>query len=159
MQRIEALINDIQFVIDDAGTVPFSKKVLVDSDEIEQILNEIKDSLPEEIKEAKWINEEKDKILSAADQEKNTIIDNSRKEADEIVKNAQARAEELISDNTITKQATKYGEDLVKKAEDNARVLKEQSINYVDEMLAITQDRLQEILQELESNRNELRED
>lgn len=159
MQRIEALINDIQFVIDDAGTVPFSKKVLVDSDEIEQILSEIKDSLPEEIKEAKWINEEKDKILSAADQEKNTIIDNSRKEADEIVKNAQARAEELVSDNTITKQATKYGEDLVKKAEDNARILKEQSINYVDEMLAITQDRLQEILQELESNRNELRED
>lgn len=158
MQRIEALINDIQFVIDDAGTVPFSKKVLVDSDEIEQILNEMKNSLPEEIKQAKWINEEKDKIISAADQEKNTIIDNARKEADEIIKNAQQRAEELISENTITEQATKYGEDLVERAEDNARMLKEQSVNYVDEILAITEDRLHEILDELASNRNELKE-
>lgn len=156
---INQLIEELEDIIDDGGSVPFSKKVLVDADEVTDILNDMRQSLPEEIKQAQWVTDEKDRILSEADREAKSIVEDARKQSDDIVNEGLDRVHNMIDEHEITKKAEEYGEEIVTKAEKNARMLKSQSINYVDEMLLATQDKLKELLDLLEENRNELRED
>lgn len=153
------LIEEMEDLMDGASTVPFSKKVMVDADEVLEILTEMREALPEEIKQAQWVTEEKERIVTEAEREADAIRKGAQKDADEMNKDAQKRFEALINEHDITKQAEKYGEEIVSKAEQNARVLKMQSITYVDEMLATTQNKIQDLLVVLEDNRKELKKD
>lgn len=153
------LIEEMEDLMDEASTVPFSKKVMVDADEVLEILSEMREALPEEIKQAQWVTEEKERIVTEADREADAIRKAAQKDADDMNKDAQKRFEALINEHDITKQAEKYGEEIVSKAEQNARVLKMQSITYVDEMLATTQNKIQDLLIVLEENRKELKKD
>lgn len=153
------LIEEMEDLMDGASTVPFSKKVMVDADEVLEILTEMREALPEEIKQAQWVTEEKERILTEAEREADAIRKGAQKDADDMNKDAQKRFEALINEHDITKQAEKYGEEIVSKAEQNARVLKMQSITYVDEMLATTQNKIQDLLIVLEDNRKELKKD
>lgn len=153
------LIEEMEDLLDGASTVPFSKKVMVDADEVLEILTEMREALPEEIKQAQWVTEEKERILTEAEREADAIRKAAQKDADDMNKDAQKRFEALINEHDITRQAEKYGEEIVSKAEQNARVLKMQSITYVDEMLATTQNKIQDLLVVLEDNRKELKKD
>lgn len=153
------LIEEMEDLMDGASTVPFSKKVMVDADEVLEILTEMREALPEEIKQAQWVTEEKERIVTEAEREADAIRKGAQKDADGMNKDAQKRFEALINEHDITKQAEKYGEEIVSKAEQNARVLKMQSITYVDEMLATTQNKIQDLLIVLEDNRKELKKD
>lgn len=153
------LIEEMEDLMDGASTVPFSKKVMVDADEVLEILTEMREALPEEIKQAQWVTEEKERIVTEAEREADAIRKGAQKNADDMNKDAQKRFEALINEHDITKQAEKYGEEIVSKAEQNARVLKMQSITYVDEMLATTQNKIQDLLIVLEDNRKELKKD
>ncbi|MGO4986665.1 ATPase [Gallicola sp. Sow4_E12] len=153
------LIEEMEDLMDGASTVPFSKKVMVDADEVLEILTEMREALPEEIKQAQWVTEEKERIVTEAEREADAIRKGAQKDADDMNKDAQKRFEALINEHDITKQAEKYGEEIVSKAEQNARVLKMQSITYVDEMLATTQNKIQDLLIVLEDNRKELKKD
>ena len=53
------LLDEIEDIIEDGTSVPFSKKILVDTEELLDILKEIRIRLPDEIKQAAWIKEEK----------------------------------------------------------------------------------------------------
>ncbi|WP_099203073.1 ATPase [Miniphocaeibacter massiliensis] len=151
------IIEEIEDLIDEASTVPFSKKVMVDSDELFQLLQQVRQNLPEEIRQAQWINEEKDRIMAEAERDADAIKDEAKKESDKIIQDAKETFNQMINEHEVTKKANQYGEEIVSKAEQNARTLKLQSVTYVDEMLGVTQDRLKELLDVLEENRNELR--
>lgn len=153
------IIEEIEDLLDEASTVPFSKKVMVDTDEVFHLLQQIRQNLPGEIKQAQWVNEEKDRILAEAERDSQTIKDNASKEADKIVNDAKDTFNNMISEHEITKSANDFAEDIVTKAEENAKVLKTQSMTYVDEMLAATQERLKDILNDLEEDRKELKQD
>lgn len=152
------LISELEDLIDDGNSIPFSKKVMVDASEMTEILNQMRNSIPEEIKQAQWTNSEKDRILSEAERESKSILENARKESDQIINQGKDQVQSMIDQHEITKKAEEYGEQIVSKAEQNARLLKSQSINYVDEMLLTTQEKLKELLEVLEENRSELRE-
>ncbi len=151
------LIEEIEDLVDDAQSVPFSKKVMIEPDEIYEILKEMRTSLPEEIKQANWINDEKDRIISEAQSEADQEKAEARKEIERANDEAHQRYASLVNEHEITKEATRIGEEIVAKAEQNARTLKMQSITYVDEMLGQTQDSLKHLLTILEDNRNELK--
>ena len=74
------LINEMEDVMDEASAVPFSRKVSVDPDEIYEILAEMKDSLPQEIKQAEWTYQEKDRIIGEAEAEAKRRLEQTDKE-------------------------------------------------------------------------------
>ncbi len=156
---VNQIIEEIEDLLDDASTVPFSKKVLVDSDDILHLLQQIRQGLPAEIKQAQWVNEEKDKILAEAERDAEEIKSNAGREADKIINDAKETFNNMISDHEITKSANRYAEDIVTKAEKNAMILKNESMTYVDELLATTQEKLKDILSDLDEDRKELRND
>ena len=150
------LVEEIEDLIENAGSVPFSKKVMIDADELYDILHDIRKSLPEEIKQANWIAEEKDRILQDAGAEASNIIENAHKEEENIVKDARSRVDKMVDDHQIVQEARDKAQAIHEKAEAAARDMKVQSINYVDELLASSQTNLENVLKTISENRNEL---
>ena len=68
--QIQELLEALKDVIDEGKEVPFVKKIVVDGEEILDILIEIKKNLPNEIKQAAWITEERTRILQEAKKSK-----------------------------------------------------------------------------------------
>ena len=60
------LIDEIEDIIEAGTTVPFSGKVMIDKEEVLEIIKEIRIKLPDEIKQAAWIKEERQRILAQA---------------------------------------------------------------------------------------------
>ena len=96
------LLEFLQDTIDRAPKVPMSGKVMVDRREIHDTIDEIINYFPEEFKKARWINDEKDRILSEAKRdlesmkEQTEMIKRQNIENHDIVQDAKLRAQEIL---------------------------------------------------------------
>ncbi|MFY9213507.1 MAG: ATPase [Tissierellaceae bacterium] len=140
------LLDEIEDIIEDGTSVPFSKKILVDTEELLDILKEIRIRLPDEIKQAAWIKEEKQRILAEA-----------QKDADNILNEAEYKLEELIDQEGITKAAQERAEEIINKAQTTAKEIRLGAMEYADSLLAETQEQLKELIETINENRRELR--
>lgn len=142
------LLDELEDIIEDSGTVPLTKKVMVDGDIILEIIKEIRLRLPDEIKQAVWIKEEKQRILAEA-----------HKDADNMLNEAEYKLEELIEKEVITKKAKERAEEIIGKAQHNAKEIRLGAMEYADSLLAETQDKLKGVINLINENRKELRGD
>ena len=99
------LIDKLDDLVHNAKPVPLTDQVRVDKEEIYDILDQMRATIPEEIKQARWIVKERQEMLAEA-----------KREAERIVKEARERQERLISDEEITKQAERAAEDIIEDA-------------------------------------------
>ena len=67
--EIEDMLASIDEILEQAKSVPFSDKVMVERNEIMEITKEIRLRLPTEIEQSKWVLEEKNRILADAQKE------------------------------------------------------------------------------------------
>ncbi len=151
------LIEELEDEMDDATSIPLSKKVAIDPDTIFEIIKEIRASLPEEIRQAKWVNEERDHILQEANDQAQQLIDQAKQRAAESDQDTQKRFNELVNDHRITQEATKKGEAMIEQAKEQSRQIRQSVFAYVDEILSNTQDNLNSVIAELDHNRSELK--
>ena len=106
------LINELEDLIDKGVPVPFTGRCLLDKDELLELIQEIKLKLPTDLEQAKWLQAERE-----------TIISDAKKE------------EELIDENEITKQAAEKANSIVERANADARTTKNESYQYADRLL------------------------
>ena len=151
------LVDELDEVLNEASSVPFSRKVAVDPDEVLEILKEIRDSVPEEIKQARWVNEERDRILSEAENQANSLKRNAEKEVEKGYEDAQKHYRQLVNEHEITKEAKRYGQELVAQAEKEAKGIRQSAINYVDGLLKEASDQLKDTLKTIDNNRGQLK--
>lgn len=141
-------VDEIEDIVESAGNVPFTKKVMVDSEEILDIIREIRLKIPVEMKEATLIKEEKQKILSDA-----------HTNAESILNNAEGKIEQLIEEENITKLAKERAKEVIVRAQSNAKDIRLGAMEYADSLLLDTQENLKEAIVLLNDNRKELRGD
>lgn len=135
----ESLIGELYGLLDAAWSLPLSHgRSVVDRDEVRQILDELRDTLPQEIRKAKAIVADRSKILTDA-----------KKEADSIIRVATERARALTSDNNITRNAQKRANELVVSAQKQAREMRRASSEYVDDLMRRAEEGLAGQLTEL----------
>ena len=92
--EIFTLLETIEEMLEDSKKLPFTNKAIVDKEQVLDIIKEIRLKLPEELKQAKVIKEEHDRIIAKANEE-----------AEEIVKEAENRIISMIDEHEITKKA------------------------------------------------------
>ena len=126
--------------------MPFSNKVMVDKEEILEIISELRLKLPEELKQAKWIKEERQRILVEA-----------QKEADDIVKEAENRIISMIDEHEITKKAYEKKAEIIETTNEMSREISKGTKDYADNVLNGIEVALQEALKIIQNNRNELK--
>ena len=72
--EIFTLLETLEEMLEQGKKVPFTDKVVVDKEAILEIIKEIRLKLPDELKQAKWVKEERQRILSEAQKEANDIV-------------------------------------------------------------------------------------
>ena len=137
------LLEEIESLIEDGKALPFTAKRIVDVEVLEQILEEIKRKMPDEMKQAKWIKEERTRILQEAN-----------KEAEDIVKEAENRIIEMIDEHEITKQAYIRQDQIIDEAKRHSREITEGTKTYTDEILSEAETKIKDLSEHLNESQN-----
>ncbi|OPX84189.1 MAG: hypothetical protein A4E53_03965 [Pelotomaculum sp. PtaB.Bin104] len=145
MDLLSAL-NELEELIESSGKIPLTRKVLVDEERMFDLVDKIRTTIPEEIRQAKWIIQEREKVLN-----------DSQKEAVRIMEDAQRQLEKQADDSEITRQAKVMAEEIILKAEAIAREIREGARSYADEILANLEESMGKMLSQIEQGRTELR--
>ena len=119
---------------------------MVDKEEIFDIIKEIRIKLPEELKQAKWVKEERTRILIEA-----------QKEADDIVKEAENRIIAMIDEHEITRKAYAQKAEIIETANEMAREISNGTKEHADALLDKIENLLEETLKTIQNNRKELK--
>ena len=132
--KVLDLLDELEDLIEGATAVPLTSKVVLEAEEVFAIVKDIRLSLPDDMQQAKWIRDERDRILAEAKAEYERIIREAKKQADY-----------LVETDDITKRATKLAGETLEDAEVNARMLKMKTYDYVDKMLYDMQGKMDEL--------------
>lgn len=144
--EIFTLLETIEDMIERSKSVPFSTKGIVDKEEMLEIIKEIRLKLPEELKQAKWVKEERQRILVEA-----------QKEADGIVKEAENRIISMIDEHEITRKAYEQKAEIIETANEMSREISKGTKEYADNILQGIEVALEDALKIVQNNRNELK--
>ena len=72
--KVMQLLDELEDILETASKVPFSDKAIVDSEEISQIISDIRLSMPKDIQQAQWVKDEQDRIINEAKAEYDKVI-------------------------------------------------------------------------------------
>ncbi len=122
------LIDTLHDFVHNAKPIPLTDQVRMDKDGIYDLLDQIRATIPEEIKQARGIVKEGQETLAQA-----------RREAERIVKEAHELAEGLISGDEVTKQAERAAEAMIKDARRRERAILLGAEDYANEILSTLQ--------------------
>jgi len=140
------IIDRIEELLDGSRRIPFSANIVVNGDEIYDLIEELRNVMPEELKQSRWIVKERE-----------NMIEEARKQAEKVVANAREKAEELVDDTEIMKKATRKSEELISSMEARARTIRLEAEDYADEKLANLEAVLHKLLNSIEKGREQFK--
>ena len=150
--KIEQQIDQIEDFIDSCRYQTFSKtNIIVDKDELDGMLEELRARTPEEIKHYQRIINNRDAILEDA-----------RRKADEMINDATQTAQQMVDESEIVARAEDKASQIVSSAENEAQAILDQAnaqaqaisesaTTYMDNMLAAVDSDTTRALNELTS--------
>lgn len=141
---IMEIIDMMEETISKASTVPLTSKIMLDKEELLDYIQEIRLVYPEQLKEAKWVKTERQRILAEAEER-----------AESIKKSAEEMQEKLIDEHEITRQAYEKAEAIRDMSERDAKDIKMDTDRYVDEILGDVEHRLDLLLRKVREDRDE----
>ena len=144
--EVYTYLETLEEMLEKSKSLFFTNKVIVDKEVILDIIKEIRLKLPDELKQAKWIKEERTRILVEA-----------QKEADGIVKEAENRIISMIDEHEITRKAYEQKAQIIETANEMAREISNGTKEHADDLLAKIELVLQDVLTIVQNNRKELK--
>jgi cell division septum initiation protein DivIVA len=142
---IMALIDRIEEAMDGSRSVPLMRGRLVDVDKVYEIIDEIRASFPDELKQARWIVKERQEMLEEAEKEANRVLEEARD-----------RAEGMASEQEVVKRANEQAASILDSARQQEREIRLGAEDYADEMLANLEVNLGKLLTAVQRGRDRL---
>jgi hypothetical protein len=136
---ILTLVNHLENLITSSQRMPMTNRVLVREQEVLQLIDQIRAAVPEEIKQARRLNQERDRVLAQAQAEASRIRAAAREEA-----------ERLINDEEMVQLATERAEEIEREAEERARQLRDGADIYAAETLRGLEEQLNSLQMQLD---------
>lgn len=145
-EDVESKLGRIEEMLHLARTMPLSSSVLVPREELLALISDIKESLPKELRQARWMLREKDEFIAKA-----------RRESDLILEDAHAEAARMVSETEVARDAEWKANLIVEEAENRARNLRAETDGYIDSKLASFESILRRTLEAIVAGRERLR--
>ena len=144
---VEEIITSLYEMIQDAWSLPLgAEKCVIERDKALDLLDEISNQLPGEIKQAKTIVESRTEVIT-----------NAKREAENILKQAEQRAKQMISREEIVRQAEQQSAEMIKAAQAKIKELRQVTNDYVDDSMKRTEDAIAQALSEVRESRSKFR--
>lgn len=145
--KVEDLIIELREVVEDAKVLPLSGgKCVVDVEHIKEILDDIEETLPQEVRQAKAIVADRSQIIADA-----------KSEAESIVRSAEDRKKSLVTQNEIVRQAQAEANDIISDAKAKSREMRKAVNDYVDDIMKRTDEVLTQQVNEVKKIRQNIK--
>ena len=111
------LVDRLEELFNESRLIPLTHNVIVDEDRMLEIIDQMRISIPEEVKKAQQVLAQRDRVLAQSQEEANRTIGLAKKKGDElvsrdaIVEAAQARAEQIIDQARADAEAVRRDAD------------------------------------------------
>jgi len=125
MNEFEKILDELDEILEDAMGLPFTRRCFVSRDKLEACMQDIRLNLPIEIKKARAIIIEREKIVQTA-----------KSEAERTVRQAQDKAMQLLDEDTILREAQARANEIIGKATHEATQMKKAATAFVDGLLS-----------------------
>ncbi len=134
--RIEQIIEEIEEYIDNCKPQTFStSNIIVNREQIEELLNELRVKTPEEIKRYQKIISNKEAILADAQSKADAIIAQAQVKTDELVSEHQIMQQAYAQANEVVVIATKQAQEILDNATNEANSIRMGAMQYTDDIL------------------------
>lgn len=136
---IDEILEEMDELLDKSASVPFaSHKKVIDGERLRELINDVRLNMPHELKEAKKIEFDCQRILNEA-----------KINAEAIIRKAEERAAQIVSKEAIVTEAKKKAIDMLTKAQTASKTLQQNAINSVNKLMNDTELHYSRALQEM----------
>ncbi len=143
--EVEELVLHLRDIVENARAMPLSASVMVNREEVGEIVEDILNTLPEELREARWLLKEREDYLEQA-----------QREAERIIETGRVRAERMVERTEVVREARRAASAIVEEAEGRARQVRHEADDYVDRKLASFEVVLDRTMQTVQKGRERL---
>lgn len=143
---IDEILEEMDELLDKAASVPFmSHKKLVDGERMRELINDVRLNMPHELKEAKKIEFDCQRILNEA-----------KISAESIIRRAEERAAQIVAKEAIVVEAKKKAIELLTKAQSASKTLQKNAIDAVNKIYTDAEGYYTRSLQEVKAVKSKL---
>ena len=145
--NVEELLDLMEETLEAGTAVPFAAaKRVVDVDRIRDIIDEVRNNLPDEIRDSKKIVADREQIIKGA-----------KAESENIIQQAEERARGLVSDQEIVKRAQQRAVEILTAAQQQAKEISRSATTYCETILINSEEVLARSVSDIKTTRMNLR--
>lgn len=143
--NMDDLMEQLDEMLESGFKMP-GKRVVLDAEKVRAIIDDMRMTMPTEVKQAKGI------VADRAD-----IINNAKREADSIIRVAEERAKAMVAQEEITKLAQAKAGEMLAAAQKKSRDMRKAAQDFVDDLMLRSDEMLTANLNEIRKTRAALR--
>lgn len=136
------LIDRLEALVSSGTRIPMTSRFIVDEQEFLDLVDQIRVAFPEELRQARKLSQERERLLSQA-----------QVEADKILSSAREQASALVSSNEVVISAKREAEELLAQAKERAAEVRNDADTYAVEVLTRLEGELQRLLAQARKGR------
>jgi hypothetical protein len=142
------LVDRLEELFNESRTVPFTRNAVVDEDKMLDIIDQMRVTIPAEVKQAQQLLAQKDRIVAQA-----------QEEAARIVSLAREKGEQMLERENIIKNATTRADQILAQARADAAATRRDADDYVIEGLQHLEDEISRLQNQVRNGLRKLEED
>jgi len=140
------LLDQLTQTVRQAKGIPFSDNCIVDREDVQYWITQIRENLPEEIHQARWLLEQNRQVVASA-----------RQKAESILRETEQRSAIMINEHEITLRAREMAQITIEQANQAAWQMRVASTDYARQRLTEVENQLTEVLVKVQKNKKELK--
>jgi hypothetical protein len=140
------LLDQLTQTVRQAKGIPFSDNCIVDREDVLYWITQIRENLPEEIHQARWLLEQNRQVVASA-----------RQKAESILRETEQRSAIMINEHEITLRAREMAQITIEQANQAAWQMRVASTDYARARLTEVENQLTEVLVKVQKNKKELK--
>ncbi len=140
------LLDRLTDTVRQAKSLPFSDNCVVDREDLLYWINQIRENLPEEIHQSRWLLEQNRQVVASA-----------RQKAESILRETEQRSAIMINEHEITLRAREMAQATIEQANQAAWQMRVAATDYARQRLTEVESQLTEILVRVQKNKKELK--
>lgn len=144
--ELEERLDELELALAEARPMPLSASVLVSREAMTRLVAEVRDLLPDEIRQARWVLRERESLLEEAEQTVQRMLADAKQECIR-----------LTGETEVVRAAEREARRIERESSEQARATRLEADDYIDAQLARFELVLQKTLDTVAAGRDRLR--
>jgi hypothetical protein len=142
------MIDRLEELLNESRPLPFTHNVIVDEDRMLDLIDQMRVSIPEEVKKAQQLLAQRDRLMAQA-----------KEEADRTVNLARDRSNELVERDQVVQAAYSQAEQIKAQAHADGEIIRKEADEYVLESLRMLEMEMERLINQVRNGIRTLQEE